>query len=61
MPLRAVVIVSLEKVRRDRANSMNSAITISPGMPEPPTWAPSTGEIPLVAITDIAWHSATKG
>ena len=54
------VTVSLEKVSRDSANSMNSIIIASAPKPTPVSCVPPSGEMPEVASTDIAWHSATS-
>ena len=53
------VTVSEEKVRRDRAKSMKSIISASPVNPAEAPSSPFTGEMPEVAMTDIAWQSAT--
>ena len=54
------VTVSLEKVSRDRAKSMKRTMTASLVMPVEVSCTPPTGEMPEVAITDIAWHNATS-
>jgi len=55
------VTVSFEKVSRDSAHSINSINHCFGGQSRTPvSWVPPQGDMPEVASTDIAWHSATQ-
>ena len=52
---------SARKVNRVNAKTKNRKTIISPTPPEAVSLIPPTGEMPEVAMTDIAWVSATSG